>query len=279
MSTIVLAVGSVTILGLLCAVMLAVASKIMVVKVDERMARIREVLPGANCGACGFSGCDGYAGALVNEGVMTNLCTPGGDKTSKEISGVLGVEAADVLECVAAVYCSGDGASRLRKMDYAGISTCAAAKQLYGGQYACAYGCLGFGDCAAVCPEGAICMESGLPRVDTRKCVGCRLCAGACPKKVILMDYSVSTAAVLCKNTEKGAVVRKKCANGCIGCMKCVKECPTEAITMIENLARIDQSKCSGCGHCAEICVVKCIRMASGPAKVESIGLRGDDGG
>ena len=274
MNTIILAVGSVTVLGLLCAVMLAVASKVMAIKVDERVALVRELLPGANCGACGFSGCDGYAEALVNEGVMTNLCTPGGDKASKEVSAVLGVDAADVLECVAVVICSGDSAARQGRMDYNGIKTCIAAKQLYGGQNACGFGCLGFGDCAAVCPEDAICIENGLARVDQRRCVGCRMCANTCPNKIILMDYSVSTAAVLCKNTEKGAVVRKKCSCGCIGCMKCVRECPTEAITVVDNLARIDQAKCSGCGHCAEICVSKCIRMASGPAKVESIGLR-----
>ena len=276
MNTIVLAIGSVTVLGLVCAAMLAVASKVMAIKVDERIAQIRELLPGANCGACGYSGCDGYSEALANEGAMTNLCTPGGDKTSKEISAVLGVEAADVLECVAVVTCSGDSAARQSRMDYIGIKTCAAAKQLYGGQNACAFGCLGFGDCAAVCPEGAICIENALARVDARKCVGCRLCSITCPNKIILMDYSVSTAAVLCKNTDKGAVVRKKCSRGCIACMKCVRECPTGAITVVENLARVDQSKCSGCGHCAEICVSKCIRMGNGPAKVESIGLRAE---
>ena len=276
MNTIVLAVGSVTVLGLICAVMLAVASKVMAVKKDERVADIRELLPGANCGACGFSGCDGYAEAIANEGAMTNLCTPGGDKTAKEISLVMGIEAEDVLECVASVTCSGDNTARQRKLEYSGIRTCSAAKQLYGGQNACVSGCLGFGDCAAACPESAICIENGLARVDTRKCVGCRLCSLTCPNKIILMDYSVSTAAVLCKNTEKGAVVRKKCSCGCIGCMKCVRECPTGAITVVDNLARVDQAKCSGCGHCAEICVTKCIRMGSGPASVESIGLRVD---
>ena len=130
MDTIVLAIASVTVLGLVCSVMLAVASKIMAVKVDERVSQIREMLPGANCGACGYSGCDGYANAIVNEGAMTNVCTPGGDKVSKEISAFLGVEALDVLECVAAVYCRGDSAARRRKMEYQGITTCLAAKQL-----------------------------------------------------------------------------------------------------------------------------------------------------
>ena len=263
MDTIVLAVGSVTVLGLLCAVMLAVASKVMAVEVDERVTGVRELLPGANCGACGYSGCDGYAQALVDEEVMTNLCTPGGDKTSKEISALLGLEAADVIESFAVVFCTGDNAATQNRMDYSGIMTCAAAKQLYGGQGSCLFGCLGFGDCAAVCPMDAVCIENGLARIDRRRCNGCRLCTMACPNNVILMDYSESTAAVLCMNTEKGAVVRKKCTSGCIGCMRCVKSCPSEAIAMKENLAVVDQSKCTGCGLCTEVCNPKCIRIAT----------------
>ena len=273
-NTIMLAILSVTALGLLCAAMLAIASKVMAIKVDERVAAVREVLPGANCGACGYSGCDRYAEALVHEEAMTNLCTPGGDKVSADISAVLGVEAQDVLECVAAVYCRGDASARQHKMEYIGIESCSAAKQLYGGQNACYFGCIGFGDCAAVCPQNAICIEDGLARVDSRACTGCRLCVAACPNNIILLDYSVSTAAVLCKNTEKGAVVRQKCSRGCIGCMKCVRECPAEAIAVVDNLARVDQSKCSGCGHCVEICVTQCIKLDTGLAKVESIGVR-----
>ena len=261
MNTIALAVFSVTVLGIICAAMLAVASKVMAVKIDERVKKLREFLPGANCGACGYSGCDGYAEALANEDAITNLCTPGGDKVSQEISAFLGVEVEDVIEAVAAVYCGGDCNSRQRKMDYSGIQTCAAAKQVYGGQNACAFGCLGFGDCAAVCPSGAICIEDGLARIDSRRCVGCRLCVAACPNSVIRMDYSGSTAAVLCRNTEKGAVVRNKCSKGCIGCMRCVKECPAEAISVIDNLASVEQSKCTGCGKCADVCVTKSIRF------------------
>ena len=267
MSTIILAMGSVTVLGLVCSVMLAVASKVMFVKTDERVGAIRDILPGANCGACGYSGCDGYAEALAGENAMTNLCTPGGSGLAREISDILGVKAEDVIARVAVVYCRGDGAARESRMDYSGIQTCLAAKQLYGGQNACVFGCLGFGDCAEACPEDAICIEDGLARVDTRKCTGCRLCGKACPNNIILMDYSVLTAAVLCKNTEKGAQVRKKCSIGCIGCMKCVKECPAKAISAKDNLASVDQSKCSGCGTCVEVCVTKCIRAAIMPQR------------
>lgn len=261
-NTIVTAMLSVTAIGLLCAVVLAIASKVMAVKVDERVERIRAGLPGANCGACGYSGCDGYAAALVGEGAKTNLCTPGGDAVSKEISTVLGVEFEDVIEQIAVVHCRGDKESRHVKMQYSGISTCVAAKQLFGGQNACVFGCLGFGDCAAVCPQGAICIEEGLARIDTRKCTGCGLCAKNCPNKVIFTEADTITTVVTCKNTEKGASVRKKCACGCIGCMKCVKECPAGAIKVTSFLASIDYPKCTGCGRCAEICTTKCIQQA-----------------
>ena len=261
-NTIILAMVSVTALGLLCAVALTIASKVMYVKTDERISRIRELLPGANCGACGYSGCDGYAEALVGENALINVCTPGGDTVAKGVSTVLGVEAEDVIKRVAVVFCGGGNAARKIKMDYGGIKSCIAVRQLYGGQNACIFGCLGFGDCAAACPEAAICVEDGLARIDTRKCTGCRLCGKACPNNIILMNYSASTAAVLCRNTEKGSLVRAKCSTGCIGCMKCARECPSKAITVSGNLASVEQSKCTGCGICAEICVTKCIRKS-----------------
>ena len=263
MNTIIMATASVTILGLLCSVMLSVAAKVMSVKTDERVALIREILPGANCGACGCSGCDGYAEGLVNEGLKTNLCIPGGDAVSKGISAILDVGFEDVVEQIAVVHCRGDGNSRQQKMEYVGIMTCAAAKQLYGGQNACVFGCLGYGDCARACPSGAVCIENGLARIDTRKCTGCGLCAKSCPNGIIYTEDDTITTVVLCKNTEKGAVTRNKCSFGCIACMRCARECPAGAIVVEDNLARIEYSKCVSCGKCAEVCVTKCIQQAN----------------
>ena len=257
------AVISVTSIGFLCALMLAIASKVMAVRTDERVERIRGFLPGANCGACGFTGCDGYAEALVNGGAKPNLCIPGGAAVSMEISSSLGVDFEEVVEQVAVVHCRGDGAARSRKMEYGGIGTCKAAKQLFGGQNACTFGCLGFGDCAAACPNGAVCIENGLARINTRKCTGCRLCAKICPNGVIFTEADTITTVVTCMNTERGASVRKKCSCGCIGCLRCVRECPAEAISVTDNLARIDYEKCTGCGKCAEVCVTGCIRQAN----------------
>ena len=263
MSTIIMATVSVTGLGLLCAVMLAVAAKVMSVKTDERVALIREILPGANCGACGCTGCDGYAEALVNEDVDTNLCVPGGDTVSRNISTILSVDFVDVVEKIAVVHCRGDSEARRVKMDYDGILTCMAAKQLYGGQNACAFGCLGYGDCAKACPTGAVCIEGELAHIDTRKCTGCGLCAKSCPNHIIYTEVDTITTVVLCKNTEKGAVVRNKCSHGCIACMRCVRECPVGAITVNDNLASIDYTVCEGCGKCTEVCVTKCIQQAN----------------
>ena len=263
MDTFAIAIVSVTAIGFLCAVILAVASKVMKVTADEKVERIRAALPGVNCGACGCSGCDKYAEALVHEGAKANACIPGGNAVSEAISAILGIKAESVAPIGAVVHCRGDGNARRRKMEYTGIETCIAEKQLFGGQYACTFGCLGYGDCAAVCPEGAICIENGLARIDSRKCMGCGMCEKVCPNKVIYLEEKSSTAAVLCKNTQKGAIVRKQCASGCIGCSKCVRECPSGAISMVGSLAKIDYSKCSSCGKCAEVCVTKCISLLS----------------
>lgn len=79
MTTIIVPTAIVTGMGLIAAVILTVASKLMYVPVDERVAAIREVLPGANCGACGFAGCDDYAAAFTdNPGLSCSLCPVGG---------------------------------------------------------------------------------------------------------------------------------------------------------------------------------------------------------
>jgi Na+-translocating ferredoxin:NAD+ oxidoreductase RNF subunit RnfB len=225
-------------------------------------------MPGANCGACGYTGCDGYAEAIIEENAAVNLCIPGGKKVIEDLSSLLGVDAGNIIEQVAVVHCRGDSFAMHDRMEYSGIETCVAVKQLYGGQKSCVFGCLGYGDCAVVCPEDAICIEDGLARIDRRKCTGCTLCATACPNKIIMMDSNITTAVVLCKNTERGAQTRRKCSAGCIACTLCVRECPSEAITMENNRAVVDQSKCTNCDKCYQVCVPKCIRLAEVPAAV-----------
>lgn len=263
MNPIVLAIISVSVIGLLCAVMLSIASKIMAVPVNENESKIRECLPGANCGACGYAGCDGYAAALANgEEDKTNLCVPGSDGVARDIAGILGVEAADVIEQVAIMHCRGDCDKTQDKMDYQGVQSCKAAKLFYGGRGSCVYGCLGLGDCMNVCPQNAISIVKGIASIDTGECVGCGLCAKECPNHIITIENDNLRTMVTCNNHDKGAVTRKVCSHGCIGCQKCVKNCPVQAISIDNNLASIDYSKCIHCGKCEEVCVTGCIMDA-----------------
>ncbi len=263
MNEILIAVISVVVIGVVCAAVLVTASKIMAVKENEKIPEIRNCLPGANCGACGFAGCDGYAKALAEkEGTATNLCVPGGDSVSRKISDILGVEFEDVIEKVAFVHCMGDCRKTQDKVDYRGIKSCKAAKLIYGSKGDCPHGCIGFGDCAAVCPNDAVCISDGIAHINPQLCVGCGLCAKACPNELIsLIDYSKKPV-VSCSNTDKGAVTRKACTNGCIGCKKCEKVCPLGAVKVKNNLAEIDTSKCADCpdfGICARECTTGCI--------------------
>jgi Na+-translocating ferredoxin:NAD+ oxidoreductase RNF subunit RnfB len=248
--------------GLVAGVLLAVASTVFAVPVNEKETAVRDVLPGANCGSCGYSGCDAYAKALANEkDVPANLCRPGGHDALVAISAILGVEVAEADPVAAFVHCGGDCDKCKTKSEYQGIESCGAAKLLYGGPNACTYGCLGCGDCKNACEYDAICIEKGIAHINREQCVACGMCVAACPNHLIEILPKKKIAAMTCSNQEKGAVVRKECTNGCIGCMKCQKSCPCGAIEVTNNLAHIDYTKCSGCGTCVEGCPVGCLKL------------------
>ena len=249
-----------TAIAIVCAIVLTLSNKFFGVEENEKATVIRDCLPGANCGACGYSGCDGYAAALA-EGTekTTNLCVPGGKKTADDIAEILEVESAAVVEQVAYVACNGVCGAVERKCNYNGKESCAAANLLYNGDKACIYACLGYGDCAKVCPQDAIYIENGIANIDNEKCIGCGICVRKCPNSVIKLIDRDSSVAVKCSNHDKGALTRKYCSNGCIGCMKCQKICPHGAIKVIDNLATIDYSLCTSCGECVKVCPVHCI--------------------
>lgn len=272
MNAILIPIIAVAVIGLICGVMLVVASKLMAVPTDETFTAVRDCLPGANCGACGYAGCDGYAKALADGSEKrTSLCVPGSDAAASQIAAALGVEAEEVVERVAVIACCGDSTCTARKHEYQGISGCAAANLLFAGDGACAYGCLGYGDCASVCPTDAICIENGLARVIPSRCIGCGLCGKVCPKQLIQLVPDTVNTVVRCSNADKGALTRKACTKGCIACKKCERECPADAITIINNHAVIDFNKCVQCGHCADICTTGCITWSDLTGKNRSV--------
>lgn len=261
MQGILIATLVVGVVGLVLGLALVTASKKFYVETDERVTQVRECLRGANCGACGYAGCDDYAKAVASGAAKPNLCTPGGASAAGQISEYLGVEAENAEPVKALVRCSGTCEKCAEIEDYQGPATCAACASLHRGKKACGYGCLGYGDCVKVCKFGALSIVDGVAHVDEELCTGCGACAKACPHLLIGMVPVKNHVAVRCSSRDKGAVVRKVCSAGCIGCMMCTKVCPTGAITVSDFLAAIDPEKCTNCGACAEKCPVKVISI------------------
>ena len=252
-----LAIGAV---GLVLGALLAVASKIFAVEKDERAEAIAEILPGANCGSCGFAGCNAYAEAISKDGARINCCSPGGQAVSDKIAEIMGVSAEAVEEKVAVICCDGTKENAASKYDYEGMQDCVAVSKLQGGgEKECAYGCLGHGTCMKVCSRGAISIENGIAVIDPEKCGGCGECAEICPKKMIKIVSKNHKYYVKCQSCDKGAQMKEKCSVGCIGCKICEKNCPNQAITVENNCASIDYTKCIDCGICAEKCPRKII--------------------
>lgn len=247
-------------IALIAGLVLAVASVVMAVPRDELVDKLRDCLPGANCGACGYSGCDGYAAAMAHEGAPVGLCPPGGEDTLEATSKILGTEGGEVVKMVANIHCGGCDQAAPRAFVYDGIRSCRAASQLYGGDKICPYGCLGYGDCVASCDYHAIEIRNGIAFMIHDECVACGKCVRTCPKGLIELR-PLNVALINCHSHDKGAAVRKYCSAGCIACTKCVKTCPHGAITMENNLAQIDFEKCTGCGACVEVCPAHCIEI------------------
>ena len=273
MNLILIAVISLGAIGLVSAIVLYVASKKFAVYEDPRIGQVVEVLPGANCGGCGFPGCNGFASACVKAGSLEGkLCPVGGQPTMVKIAAILGLEAAASEPKVAVVRCNGTCENRPRLTEYDGVRSCVIANSTYGGETGCTFGCLGCGDCVAACKFDAIHMnpETGLPEVDEDKCTACGACSKACPRRIIEIrpkGKNNRRVYVQCVNKDKGAVARKACAVACIGCGKCVKVCPFEAITLDSNLAYIDPSKCKSCRKCEAECPQKAIIAKNFPPR------------
>lgn len=257
---IVMATGVVAAIGLFIGLFLGVAGIKFKVEVDEKEEAILAVLPGNNCGGCGFPGCSGLAGAIAKGEAAVGTCPVGGEPVAKQIAEIMGVEAEDSVRQVAFVKCQGDCDKTKVDYEYTGAQDCnMLAFVPNGGPKTCNYGCLGFGSCVKACPFDAIHVVNGVAVVDKEACKACGKCVAVCPKNLIeLIPYDAKYV-VACSSKDKGPVVMKGCSVGCIGCTLCAKNCPNEAVTIDGFLSHIDQEKCVKCGACMEKCPKKSI--------------------
>lgn len=280
MNLIIISLLTLVIVGAASAIILFFVSKKFEIVEDHRIDEVEEALPAANCGGCGFPGCRGFAIACVKADTLDKLiCMVGGTPTMEKVAAILGKNAVAAVPTIAVVRCGGTCDLRSRTNQYDGVSLCIIEHNLYGGETACTWGCLGLGDCVISCKFDAIFInpETLLPEVDEDKCTSCGACVNACPKLIIELRKKGPKSRriyVNCINKDKGAVNKKACSVACIGCSKCEKECDFDAITIGANLAFIDSNKCTLCRKCVVVCPTSAIVEINFPpkkAKMETV--------
>jgi len=257
---IIIAVAVVGGVGLFIGLFLGIAAIKFKVEVDEKEEAIAGVLPGNNCGGCGYAGCANLAAAIAKGEAPVNACPVGGEPVGAKVAEIMGVDAGESKRMIAFVKCNGTCEKTTTDYEYSGAKDCKLVGFVpNGGPKSCNYGCTGYGNCVKVCPFDAIHIENGIAVVEKEKCKACGKCIAECPKKLIeLVPYDAKHM-VQCNSSDKGPVTMKACQTGCIGCGLCVKACPAGAVTVENFHAHIDQEKCTGCGACKEKCPKKII--------------------
>ena len=275
MNVILTAVAVLCVIGAVSSAILYIISQRFKTIEDPRIELVQEALPAANCGGCGFPGCNGFASAIVKSDTMDGFyCPVGGQTTMDNIARILGRTADVSIKKIAVVRCNGTCENRPRTNIYGGASNCTIAAALYGGDTGCSFGCLGLGDCVDSCLFDAIHInpETMLPEVVEDKCTACGACVKACPKNLIELRKQGPKSRriyVSCMNKDKGGVARKSCEVACIGCSKCQQVCPFDAITIENNLAYIDDDKCRLCRKCVPVCPTNSILELNFPPRKE----------
>ena len=265
-------------LGFVLSTILSIAYAKLAIKVSLKEKQILDALPGANCGACGFPGCEGYASTLAKEETEIGLCPVGGLDLSTKLSEILGVEAKEIEPKVAVIRCSGGINNTKEKFNYVGLKNCVGARLVAGGSKSCLYGCIGLGDCVLVCKFDAIKMgDDGLPIINDKKCIGCGLCSDACPQNLIELLPKAEKIYVSCSSPESAKRTKLNCKIGCIGCKLCERNCPYNAIKIENGMARINFELCENCGICVKKCPTGAIvdKLKSRPKAMIGINCTG----
>lgn len=258
-----IAIGGMVLLGcigLFFGIGLAIAAHKFAVETNPLIEEVLESLPMAQCGGCGYPGCEGYAIAVVTDpDVPPNLCFPGKEAVAEVVAEMTGKKMTAVEDQIALVRCSRIEGRVSHKHEYIGFASCTAANLTFGGPSACQYSCIGLGECGDACPFDAIDMVENFPIVNPDKCVSCGVCVKACPKNIIELQTLKARVYVPCSTKDLGKIVKNVCKVGCIGCKMCVKACPADAIVYEDNLIKIDHKACIDYGpSCEEACVTKC---------------------
>jgi len=246
-------------MGLLFGAGLAIAALKFSVEADPKEEAVEELLPGANCGACGYAGCAQFAKTLAQGKARVTDCAACSVENQKRIAAILGVEIELLTPQVAVPLCVGGNSCR-DLAQYEGVQDCQSALLLGGSFKSCPWACLGLGSCERACPFDAIRMgKDGLPLVSQERCTACGRCVEVCPVDVFVLWPKDKKVRVLCRNENKGKAVSSICPKGCVGCQACVRVCPVDAIIMQEGRAVLQPERCIQCGLCVGVCPVNCI--------------------